>query len=158
MGFIEREITEEDKKWLEQFHIPYPFSNRFDPDYGEILIEDKENEAVLISLGGQGYMEQETDFYSDLPRVLYLIWNGYCLYIECHHEIYEMAENSEKYGVKYAVDKIANRADQYPERDIDLMKKTIKELLKEALLVYKIYFNDSFEKVEFLKMAEPRYL
>lgn len=158
MGFIEREITEEDKKWLEQFRIADPFSGGLKPSYGKRVAEDKERGAVLVCLGGQGEMKQSTNFYNDLPRVFYLIWNGYCLYIECHHEIYEIDENSSLFGVKYSIDEIRNRADNYPERDIELMRKEIKELLKEALLVYKIYFRIPFEKVEFLKIAEPRCL
>lgn len=153
MEFIKRVITEEDERWLDKFNIEYPFSSRFTVSYGEWIVENKEDNAFLLRIAGQGAMESDGSHISDLPLVFVLIWQNQCFDIDAFICINTIGENSKnEVEILYDIEKIMSPP------GLERYKDKIKKLVMDGITAYgtNIDFLD-VKDIRFLNVSEPRF-
>ncbi|CAH1204392.1 hypothetical protein PAECIP111893_02241 [Paenibacillus plantiphilus] len=115
MAFVYEKISEADRELYQSFNLRSPFNGR--PLETRKWTIDRERNAYLISLGGQG------TYNSDIPMFHTLIWNGNTINIDSFTTgIGDVSSGIEKF---WKITKIEAPIDLYEKKDelIDLMKE-----------------------------------
>ncbi|MEK3793113.1 hypothetical protein MKX42_15395 [Paenibacillus sp. FSL R7-0204] len=68
MAFINEKITAADREWFNSFQLKDPFTRKSLESRSWTI--DRERDAFLVGLGGQG------DYESDVPMYYALVWKG----------------------------------------------------------------------------------
>jgi hypothetical protein len=144
MAFVNEEISEKDKEYFNSFNLKSPFT-RNEPIEPWKWIIDRERDAFLVALGGQGYYE------SEIPRFYALIWKKNIIKIETFRN--GIGSFSTGVEIWWKITKI-----EAPECMIEDNTEMV-ELIKEALDAEGSGGRrDCVTRVNFDYIAEPRYI
>lgn len=175
MAFIERLVTKEDQEWLDQFIIFMAREN----GYGKYLVEDKDRNICMVSTFGQGIMNLEGKYLSEIPIISTLIWNNKTIEIESYESKYHTdpkdyrSPNVVLYSISSIKAKFMSLSDL---AELSLEWERVKGIIKEAFFAWQdttgklldpdgkslrdenghfIRGRRPFAEVKMLQMAEP---
>lgn len=76
MAFINEKISAADREWFNSFQLKDPFTRK--PLESRSWTIDRERDAFLVGLGGQG------DYESDVPMYYALVWKGNVIFMDTY--------------------------------------------------------------------------
>jgi hypothetical protein len=144
MAFVNEKVEEKDKLYFNSFNFESPFTKNKSIEPWKWTI-DREQDAFLVGLGGQGYE------HSDIPEFFALVWKKNVIIMETFSG--GSGSNSTGVEVWWKITSIKVPQNLIAEKD------AVMELIKEAFDAYGNGYNRTYvRKVEFRFIAEPFFV
>ncbi len=143
MAFVNERIPENDREYFNSFNLLSPFTD--EPIFAREWTIDRERDAFLVGLAGQGTYE------SDIPMFYALVWKKNVIILDT----YSKGEGNYSKGIEmwWKITKI-----KAPDTLIKNMEEML-ELIKEAFDAFGFAgIRECVTKVNFDFVAEPEFI
>lgn len=145
MAFVNETLTEQDKAWFASFNFRSVFSTRDPIPAPRKWTIDRDRDAVLIGLEGQGFEGRDVP-----PTFMVLIWAGQVIHIQA----FSRGEGSNEKGTE----KWWRLTHIGIPKALERQAETVLQLIREALDARSTGFRRDIVKAVHIQLSTPRFM